>query len=313
MEAIASPDSARELGRPSIDAIDPLFRRLDVSRPVEIADLARQCNAMAARLAEQQERLTRANEALEDTVRERTRQLEESGERLRAIDASRRLFFGKISHELRTPVTVLIGEAEVALRSREDAADSYRTALEHILATGGYLRRRLGDLIGLARSEDGRVQIERQPLSLRDCLRDAVTVAEAYARSSSVVLEAEAGSAVAAILGDASWIRQATLALIDNAVKFSPPDGRVTARVVSDREHHVIEIADQGPGISTDLLPAIFDPYHQTADGRERGGAGLGLAVARWVAEQHGGGISARNAADGGLVVRMAFPAGSIR
>ncbi len=285
-----------------------LGHRIDVQRPVEIADLARQCNAMARRLAEQQAHLTGVNEALEDTVRQRTRQLEESGERLRAIDASRRLFFGKISHELRTPVTVLIGEAEVALRSRDEDADSYRSALEHILATGGYLRRRLSDLIGLARSEDGRVQIERERMSLRDCLREAATVAEAYARSSSVVLMAEAGRDSAPIHGDASWIRQATLALIDNAVKFSPPDGQVIARLEAGVHHHAIEIADQGPGISAEMLPKIFDPYYQTVDGRERGGAGLGLAVARWVAEQHGGRISARNAYDGGLVVRMEFP-----
>lgn len=287
-----------------------LAHRIEVRRPVEIADLARQCNAMAGRLAEQQEHLTRANEALEDTVRERTRQLEDSSERLRAIDASRRLFFGKISHELRTPVTVLIGEAEVALRSRDDSADSYRSALEHILATGGYLRRRLSDLIGLARSEDGRVQIEREPISLRDCLRDAVIVAEAYARSSSVQLIAEAGREAAVLDGDASWIRQAVLALIDNAVKFSPPDGRVIARLEPGSGRHAIEIVDQGPGISTEMLPKIFDPYYQTVDGRERGGAGLGLAVARWVSEQHGGAISARNAYDGGLIVRIEFPVG---
>ena len=285
-----------------------LGHRIRVTRPAEIADLARHCNDMAIRIAEQQAHLTRANEALEDTVRERTRQLEESSERLRAIDASRRLFFGKISHELRTPVTVLGGEAEVALRSRDASIEGYRTALEHILATSGYLRRRLNDLIGLARSEDGRVQIERERMSLRDGLREAATVAEAYARSSNVHLVTDAGSDAAWIVGDTSWIRQAILALIDNAVKFSPPDGRVSARIELGTGRHAIEIADQGPGISAEMLPEIFDPYYQTVDGRERGGAGLGLAVARWVSEQHDGRISARNAYDGGLIVRMEFP-----
>ena len=179
-------------------AAGDLGHRIDVPRPLEIASLAQQCNAMAGKLAEQQEHLTEVNEALEDTVRERTRQLEASGERLRAIDANRRLFFSKISHELRTPVTVLMGEAEVALRGHDDDVDRYRTALEHIHATSGYLRRRLNDLIGLARSEDGRVQIERARFSLRACLREAATVAEAYARSSSVVLEARPGQDEAA-------------------------------------------------------------------------------------------------------------------
>ncbi len=290
-------------------AAGDLNHRITVPRPVEIADLASQCNAMAGRLAEQQERLTRINEELEQTVRERTRQLEESSERLRVIDANRRLFFSKISHELRTPVTVLMGEAEVALRDRNSDLDRYRAALQHIHATSGYLRRRLEDLIGLARSEDGRVQIERAALSLRDCLHEATTVAAAYARSSSVALEAEMGRLPAVVNGDASWIRQAILALIDNAVKFSPPDGRVTARLDSRAAIHAIEIADQGPGISSEMLAKIFDPYYQTVDGRQRGGAGLGLAVARWIMEQHGGRISARNADDGGLIVRMEFPA----
>eukprot|EP01035_Chromulina_nebulosa_P041653 gene41653-56377_t len=96
-----------------------------------VSDLASQCNAMAQKLAEQQERLTRVNEELEQTVRERTRQLEESSERLRAIDASRRLFFSKISHELRTPVTVLMGEAEVARQQRQLAIHQRIAALPY--------------------------------------------------------------------------------------------------------------------------------------------------------------------------------------
>lgn len=286
-----------------------LGHRIAVRSPLEIADLARQCNAMAVRIAEQQERLTHVNEALEDTVRERTRQLEASSERLRAIDASRRLFFGKLSHELRTPVTVLIGEAEVALRSRSDDVEPYRTALEHMLATGGFLRRRLNDLIGLARSEDGRVTIERKPVSLREALREAGTIAEAYARSSDVRLDVRPGREAARLLGDDSWLQQAMLALIDNAVKFSPPDGAVSASLETAGDTLAIEIADQGPGVSTDRLSHIFDPYYQTLDGRERGGAGLGLAVAAWVVEQHGGRITARNRYEGGLIVRMEFPA----
>lgn len=223
-----------------------------------------------------------------------------------AIDRSRRLFFSKISHELRTPVTVLRGEAEVALRNSQTGEAGLRDALQHIVANSDVLQRRLADMMALAHAEDGRLSIARQRVDLVECVRDAAEFARAFAASSGVRLVADIETSRAQIDGDASWLRQALLALIDNAVKHSPENGWVTMRLTRNTNGSFsVEVSDQGPGVPADALPHLFDPYFQTDGGKLLGGSGLGLAVARWVMVQHGGEIAARNFERGGLAVTI--------
>jgi signal transduction histidine kinase len=284
-----------------------LQHRIVVDQPREFVTLANRFNDMAADLDLQRSLLKQSNERLEETVRERTKNLEATTMKLREIDENRRLFFSKTSHELRTPVTVLMGEAEVALRNKGGDVATYREALEHIVASGSFLRRRLEDLISLGRSEDGRVNIERQTVDLSQCARETVAAAEAYARANEVDLEGEIAAAELFVHGDPSWIKQAILAVIDNAVKFSPPGSEVTISLTSENGFGVVDIADGGPGVEPEALGSLFDPYFQASGGKRRGGSGLGLTVARWIVEQHHGKISARNVAPTGLGVRLEF------
>lgn len=284
-----------------------LQHRIVVDQPREFVALANRFNDMAADLDRQQSLLRSSNEHLEETVRERTKNLEATTLKLREIDENRRLFFSKTSHELRTPVTVLMGEAEVALRNKNADSETYREALAHIMASGGFLRRRLEDLISLARSEDGRVTIERQTVDLSQCARETVAAAEAYAHANEVELEGEIAAEVLLVDGDPSWIKQAILAVIDNAVKFSPAGGQVTINLTGEDGFGVVDIADVGPGVEPEALNNLFDPYFQASGGKRRGGSGLGLTVARWIVEQHNGKISARNVVPTGLGVRLEF------
>ncbi len=284
-----------------------LQHRIAVEQPREFVTLANRFNVMAADLDLQQSLLRRSNERLEETVRERTKNLEATTMKQREIDQNRRLFFSKTSHELRTPVTVLMGEAEVALRNKNADSETYREALAHIVASGAFLRRRLEDLISLARSEDGRVTLERQSVDLSRCARETVAAAEAYARANEVELDGEIIAEELLVDGDPSWIKQAILAVIDNAVKFSPPGSEVTISLTNEGGFGVVDIADSGPGVEPDALDSLFAPYFQASGGKRRGGSGLGLTVARWIVEQHNGKISARNVAPTGLGVRLEF------
>ncbi|MBB4199298.1 hypothetical protein CCR94_21320 [Rhodoblastus sphagnicola] len=273
----------------------------------ELRELGRQFNVMAGRIVQQQSQLETANERLEATVRARTRELQAKTEQLADIDRNRRLFFAKVSHELRTPATVLLGEASLALRHRAPDVVILREALTHIRANGEAMRRRLEDMLMLAQSDEGRLVLRRAPFDLAGAAREAVNLAGAFAASSGVVLKSDGLAAAAPMEGDESWLRQALLALIDNAVKFSPHDGQVRVELAQGDELR-LSVLDEGPGAPDEALGRLFDPYYQCEGGSLRGGSGLGLAVARWIAEQHGGGVAAINRPEGGLQVSLILP-----
>jgi signal transduction histidine kinase len=285
-----------------------IAHRIALRGPRELAQLSARLNTMAGRLEEQRGALRDANTDLERTVRDRTRELAEKAQRLQAIDESRRLFFAKVGHELRTPLTVMLGEAEVALQSRESDPQVYEQALEFIRANGENLKRRIADLLAVARSEDGTLQIHRGDVDLCELLRLTVAQLQSFARSNDVRLEAVALPGSLMVRADADWVRQAVMALIDNAIKYSPPSGLVQVVLQSTRSKVAILVKDEGAGVDEKELPLIAAPYFQGAGAPSLAGTGLGLAVARWVAEQHGGALTAANGSDGGLEVSLLLP-----
>ncbi|PZU09769.1 ATP-binding protein [Sphingomonas sp.] len=245
--------------------------------------------------------LTRANRRLAGEVEARTADL-------RAIDASRRLFFAKASHELRTPVTVMRGEAEVSLADPGASIADLRAALSHVVANADFLGHRIEELLGLSSAADGRLHLDRAPIDLVALVAATGDAATAFAHSSEVRLALAAPSAPLEILGDARWLGQALLAVLDNGVKFSPIGGTLSLSVGEADGQAAIEIVDQGAGVMPADLPRLFDAYYQAGEGRMRGGTGLGLALARWVVEQHGGAIRAANDPAGGCRIAISLP-----
>lgn len=260
----------------------------------EIRDLAVLFNDMAAEIGRQ--------------VETRTADLTASNRQLAEIDRTRRLFFAKVSHELRTPLTVIRGEADVALRDGGAEPRVLRDALDHVSANAAFLQRRLDDLLATARSDDGLIQLALAPIDLADVLRSAVEVVSPYAQSSEVTIAPSLPSGSVPIEGDAGWLRQALLAILDNAVKFAGHDGRISAACAFRQDMAEIRIGDSGPGVSVEDMPNLFDPYFQGAAGRARGGSGLGLALARWIVERHHGTIAAGAAEEGGLLITIQLP-----
>ncbi|MEP7210805.1 MAG: HAMP domain-containing sensor histidine kinase, partial [Alphaproteobacteria bacterium] len=296
-------DAARRAGKG--ETVSPV--RVDGF--AELRQLAGAFNHMDEQIDAQRAALSDANRGLEAQVSERTREIEAGREKLAEIDRTRRLFYSHIGHELRTPVTVMRGEAEIALREGGASAERLREALEHITANGSFLQRRLEDMLTLARAEDGRISLLKAPVDLGDIVRRTTLLAEPYVQSSGArlvtdILDREGPI----ILGDASWLQQGLLALVDNAAKFS--GGRGEIRLSFDMRDSIAHIAvtDGGPGVPAADLPYLFESYYQTAAGRARGGSGLGLSVARWVVEQHGGLIAAESAPNQGLTVRIELP-----
>ncbi|MEL6475731.1 MAG: HAMP domain-containing sensor histidine kinase [Pseudomonadota bacterium] len=272
--------------------------RAPAGMPGEFSLLADGFNQMATRLAGEQSRL-------QDQVSARTAELETANAELTRIDRSRREFFANISHELRTPVTVLLGEAQIARAAKGEAP--LREALERVAASGGFLRRRLDDLMRLARSEDGQLSLTLAAADLTEIAASAVTMATSYAEANEITLDADLPSPPLWANCDAEALRQALLALIDNAIKFTPPGGVVSVSLAKAPDAAVLSVADTGTGIEGDPSQ-LFDRYAQDSTGRQAGGTGLGLAIAKWIAEQHGGRISGSNRASGGAEFQVEVP-----
>lgn len=242
-----------------------------------------------------------ANRSLASAVAARTR-------RIAAIDASRRLFFAKVSHELKTPVTVIRGEAEVALATAWDDAPALRGALQDVISQSELLNRRVEELLALSHAEDGCLELAKEPADLVALIRRAAARVDRHAASNGITLSRRAPDALP-IRGDTKWLEQAIMAVLDNAIKFSPAGGTVemTARRRNSSTAE-IDIADRGTGVPSTALPRLFDAYYQTDEGRSRGGHGLGLALARWVVEQHGGTVAASRREGGGCRIVFALP-----
>ncbi len=240
-----------------------------------------------------------ANRRLSRAVDDRTA-------RLVAVDASRRLFFAKVSHELRTPVTVMRGEAEVALATARQA-DELGAALLEVVAQSEQLDRRIGELLALSQAEDGRPSLDRLPVDLASVVAGAVARSGRYAAVNGVALALDPPPAVP-IVGDARWLEQALVAVIDNAVKFSKSGGTIDVGLSVRDGAARVSVADRGVGVLPTALPRLFDAYYQADEGRARGGSGLGLALVRWIAEQHGGIADAAARDGGGCVVSLRLP-----
>jgi signal transduction histidine kinase len=272
-----------------------LSYRIELPREDEFGLVANRFNKMAGQLENQQNLLRSANERLESAVIERTKELEDTNSRLRQIDETRRKFFSNVSHELRTPVTVLLGEAEVSLRSTRATLEDLKKAMGRIVANGGFLRRRLNDLLNLARSDDGEIKLDLKEAVLNEIVEEAVANAEAYARANDVELEFTAPSDDLVAKLDESWFRQGILVLIDNAVKFSKPNDTIIINIEEKTDKALIQVIDQGPGIEEEALDHLFERYYQAKEGQKREGTGLGLAIAHWIITGHNGSIWAEN------------------
>lgn len=274
----------------------------------EFTLLAAYINRMARHIERHRDGLLRINHSLEAEVAKRTASLAEMNRHLREIDETRKRFFEDVSHELRTPLTTIIGEAEVTLTASAGMPEPCRAALHAILANAGYLRRRIEDMMAIARSGNGRLELWRSPLNLGEVVAEAVTDVAGLARVNAVGLTCRGAPETALILGEKSWLKQCLLTILDNAIKFSRRGQMVTVALEARQGEAVVSIRDMGEGVSPAELPHLFERFYQTERGQRAGGTGLGLAVARWIVEEHDGTICARSGDGPGTVIEMRFP-----
>ena len=227
--------------------------------------------------------------------------------------AQMRRFMSDAAHELRTPVTVIRAGAEVALEQPRDAA-RYASALAGVAAESRRLGLILDDLLILARADAGERPMERVPVFLDDVATDAANAARSLAAAAGVTLEVEQFDE-AEVLGDPAMLRQLVMILLDNAIKFTPRDGAVQLRVGMDDRTPTVLVQDTGIGITPDVLPHVFERFFRASRARPRddtgersdSGAGLGLAIAQWIASAHKAQITIVSEPNEGTTVTVRF------
>ncbi|HEV8267383.1 MAG TPA: HAMP domain-containing sensor histidine kinase, partial [Thermoanaerobaculia bacterium] len=222
-------------------------------------------------------------------------------EELRRSNRLKDDFLANLSHEVRTPLTGIVGWAEVLLDSKGDDPET-RKALRSILDQAETLSRMLGDLIDLSRIDNFGLEIRRTRLSLADVLAEAFDAVAPTAKKRGVTVVIDSPADLPKMEGDTARLKQVAWNLLTNAIKFSPQGETVSvAARRASKGGLELEVQDRGVGIDPAFLPFVFDRFRQeqSAPNRRFGGLGVGLTIARAIVEAHGGTIQATSEGHG--------------
>jgi heavy metal sensor kinase len=220
-----------------------------------------------------------------------------------------RQFSAALAHELRTPVAILRGEAELALR-RSSSNEDLRQVLMRQIDEFDRLTRLINQLLTLARAEGGEIKMSDQSVDLAALGASVAEQIEPVAAAQGIILTSHVADRVM-VKGDSGWLERLLLILLDNAIKFTPDDGRISVTFSCTKGVAHVAVTDTGMGVAAEALPHLFERFYRAdpARSREVPGAGLGLALAKWIAERHGGTIDVKSRPGEGSTFTVRLPA----
>ncbi len=212
------------------------------------------------------------------------------------LEKLRRDFVANISHELRTPITVIRGSLEALNDKIVSSPEKVEEYYIQMLNEAKFLERLVGDLLDLSRLQNTDFIIDKTDLNINDVLSDVLRSASQIAKKKNIQIETKIPNSLIPIQGDYGRLRQMFLIILDNAIKFSPQNGMVSIMITEND----VSISDNGPGIDEEHLPYIFDRFYKTQGEDNKSGTGLGLAIAKQIADRHDIQLTAQNHPDGG-------------
>jgi heavy metal sensor kinase len=232
-------------------------------------------------------------------------------DRLAEYHAQVARFTADASHELRSPLGAMRAAVEVALQQPRTAPE-YRDILGSLGEQCERLTTLVNGLLLLARADAGQVELGREPIDLAVLVAEVGEMYQPLAEERDITLTSS-GPAALAVAGDPSRLRQLLMNLVDNAIKFTEPGGRVVlhaerAGAAGESQARLV-IADTGVGIAPEHLPHVFERFYQADPARSARGTGLGLSICQWIAEAHGGSIHAESAPGRGTTFTVLLPA----
>ena len=256
--------------------------RSDIHQEDEIGSLARSLDTLAARLGKASQERARLQQMRQD-------------------------FITNISHELRTPITILRGTLELISSGLATDEEKRKNYLKQMMSNIIGLQRLVNDLFELSRLQNADFNIDKSPLNLGDALQDALQTASQLAGQKDVRLQCPQEPFVFPMEGDYDRLRQMFLTVLDNAVKFSPEGSSIEVTCQKEEHGWNIQIRDHGPGIPEDELPHIFERFHSRKDKANPNGTGLGLPIALEIARRHEISLQCRNMENGGACISFSM------
>jgi heavy metal sensor kinase len=255
-------------------------------------------------LGDRLEKLTTGDELqrLSDTLNEMLARIE--GAFLRVTQ-----FTADASHELRTPISLIRTEAEIALR-KSRGSEEYREALRHILLEAERTSSLVGELLTLARADSGRENLHLTLLDLRSAVAETANEWRQLVESRNLQFKQAIADCELPVLADRTAVQRLLAILLDNAAKYTPPPGVVELRLQAQYHKAVITVSDSGIGIAEQDQKKIFERFYRAdkARSREIGGAGIGLAIADWIVQQHHGSIAVQSSTGNGSSFIISLP-----
>lgn len=219
------------------------------------------------------------------------------------LDKLRRDFVANISHELKTPVTVIRGSLEALCDEVVTNPEQVKSYHRQMLNESLYLQRLINDLLDLSKLQNTDFKIDKQELNLCDILSDAVRSAGHLTREKNIEIQQEFDTEYLTVAGDYGRLRQMFLIVLDNAIKFSPTGSEIHVSLYNG----VVTISDHGSGIAEEDIPHIFDRFYKVVSEENKSGSGLGLAIAKQIADRHNIGVVVTSKLNRGTKFRFEF------
>lgn len=239
------------------------------------------------------------------------RELREARDAAEAASRAKSAFLRNMSHELKTPLTAILGYAELLLHEVAGPLnDQQKKASESIHRSGKHLMSLISDLLDLAKVEVGKVQVDLGPVDLRQVIDWSLPMVSDRAMKNKVELSAEISDGLSHVLANERAVRQVMLNLLTNAIKFSPEGGEVSITTRTDGDQVIVDVADTGLGISPDEIEKVFDPFERSEreDSRRIEGTGLGLPLVKGLLVAMGGTIEATSVLGTGSCFTFTLP-----
>jgi signal transduction histidine kinase/ActR/RegA family two-component response regulator len=254
--------------------------------------------------------LVRVQMRARDQAEATAERLRESEAALQRANVAKDEFLATLSHELRTPMTAIMGWSQMLGEEEDLDRDTESMAIDAIRKSASVQAQLIDDLLDVSRITAGKMKLECEPVEVGPVVRAAVATVRSAAGAKNIPLEEEIAPGVC-VNGDERRLQQIVWNLIANAVKFTPEGGKVAVALRQEGREAVIEVRDTGQGIEPEFMPHIFERFRQadSSTTRPHAGLGLGLAIVRHLVELHGGTISAESKGSGrGSTFRVRIP-----
>ena len=221
--------------------------------------------------------------------------------------AQQKAFIADASHELRTPLTVIRTNLDVVMCSPEETVEEQKEWLDNIREETDEMKELVESLFFLAQADAHQQRLECDSFDCRDMIASAVRAYTPMAEEKGITLTADLGEENI-IYGDDGKLRRVLRVLVENAIRHTDAGGTISVKLTDDGKTSCLTVTDTGEGIAPDALGHLFERFYQADSSRRKGGAGLGLAIAKWIVEAHGGTISAASILGQGATFTVRLP-----